>query len=355
MLRNMMKKMPYFGFLVLFSIYILSIANVNSNPALELNTHHPYPSNWLIKLRQPEWEAYYHRIFGLLAENTMYPEKIDRNMEHKFDGKLYSFDSAQAAVQELVACINDDYTYFCNIAETNKKLQDAEEKNTVEFKKILLKNKKLGYLHIKTFASCFVAEETQTSLQKLRNVDGYILDLRDNNGGSVEEVYKVFSLFCREGKFVTVKGRLNGEDYFEELSLTKNKCRRTTNGYTTEEERNKNLTGKKPVVIITNGKTRSAAEMLAGALRDNGRANIIGSKTYGKGVVQNTWVLANGTSVKIAIARYYLPSGISINGTGITPDMLINQPDENKHSDRELTSAKQELVQLICSHLKVAR
>src|SRR5207248_5073839 len=108
------------------------------------------------------------------------------------------------------------------------------------------------------------------------------------------------------------------------------------NGNVTRGSRTANLSGNKPVVMLVNGNTASASEMLTGALLDNGRADVVGTKTFGKGIAQLTWFLDQGTSVQITFARYYLPNGQCIQGIGITPPHLV-QP--SKTSDSQLDAA----------------
>jgi carboxyl-terminal processing protease len=123
---------------------------------------------------------------------------------------------------------------------------------------------------------------------------------------------------------VTVKGRNNYKDSFEEFKAKQG-------GYT-------NM----PMIVLINGYSASASELTAGALKDLGRAKLIGEKSYGKGTVQILEMLSDGSGLKFTTAKYYLPSGITIDGTGIQPDIaVILKPEDTV--DVQLNKALEEI------------
>lgn len=137
---------------------------------------------------------------------------------------------------------------------------------------------------------------------------GVLLDLRNNGGGLLRQSIEIADEFLRSGVIVSTRGR--GGRVLSEASA---KARGTRPGW--------------PMVVLVNGYTASAAEIVAGALRDHRRASVVGTRTFGKGSVQNVMELPDGSAMKITIARYFTPNGTSIQAQGIVPDMLVEQVD----------------------------
>ncbi|HWU53271.1 MAG TPA: S41 family peptidase [Tahibacter sp.] len=150
--------------------------------------------------------------------------------------------------------------------------------------------------------------ELKRKLSKLRAKDaalrGVVLDLRSNPGGLLTSAVEISDVFLDSGTIVTTRGRLNDTD----LSFS------ATPG---------DLTDGAPLVILVDRGTASAAEIVAGALKDNHRGLILGQRTFGKGSVQTVLPLEDGHAVKLTTARYYTPANISIQATGITPDIEL--------------------------------
>jgi carboxyl-terminal processing protease len=133
---------------------------------------------------------------------------------------------------------------------------------------------------------------------------GLVLDLRSNPGGLVDAAVGVADVFLDAGTIVSTRGRL----------AEGNSSHAATRG---------DLLDGAPVVVLVDAGTASAAEIVAGALKDNGRALVVGQRTFGKGSVQSILPLGDGAAVKITTARYYTPSGVSIQAAGITPDIPL--------------------------------
>jgi carboxyl-terminal processing protease len=138
-------------------------------------------------------------------------------------------------------------------------------------------------------------------------ISGLLLDLRDNPGGLLEAAVEIVDEFLDEGVIVSTRGRDN--------TLQR------------EAHAHQGSRGDWPIVVLVNGYSASAAEIVAGALQDHRRALIAGTRTFGKASVQNVIELPDGSALKLTTARYYTPSGRSIQAEGIVPDMTIEQLD----------------------------
>lgn len=152
------------------------------------------------------------------------------------------------------------------------------------------------------------------------NIDGFVLDLRNNPGGLLNQAIKVADAFMEKGEIVSTRGR-NPEDG-ERFNATPG-----------------DLAEGKPIVVLINGGSASASEIVAGALKDHRRAIVVGTKSFGKGSVQTVMPLRGEGAMRLTTARYYTPSGRSIQALGVSPDIVVQQPrtrpaageeDENK-------------------------
>ncbi|MFH1350095.1 MAG: S41 family peptidase [Pseudomonadota bacterium] len=164
----------------------------------------------------------------------------------------------------------------------------------------------IGYVRISNFQSK-TSDDLAEALEKLesgRNLKGLIIDLRNNPGGLLSQAVKVSDIFLDSGLIVSTRGRNESQNIQE--SAHKN-----------EKERHY------PIIVLVNGGSASAAEIVAGALQDNKRALILGTKTFGKGSVQTILPLSDGSGLRLTTARYYTPSGRSIQLSGITPDIIM--------------------------------
>lgn len=178
--------------------------------------------------------------------------------------------------------------------------RDVINVETVKYK--MLENQ-IGYISISEFDSVTGAQFAKAlkQLQK-KNIEGLVVDLRNNPGGSLSTVCDILDSILPKGLIVYTKDK-NGKK--EE--------------YTSDEKHRLNL----PMSVLVNGQSASASEIFAGAVQDYGKAEIIGTQTYGKGVVQNLFDLKDGTCVKLTTSEYFTPKGRNIDGKGITPDVKI--------------------------------
>ena len=138
-------------------------------------------------------------------------------------------------------------------------------------------------------------------------VNGFVLDLRNNPGGLLTQAIKVSDAFLETGEIVSTRGRSAGDG--ERFNATPG-----------------DLTGGKPLVLLINGGSASASEIVAGALQDHRRAIVVGTKSFGKGSVQTVIPLRGDAAMRLTTARYYTPSGRSIQALGVAPDIIVSQP-----------------------------
>ena len=188
------------------------------------------------------------------------------------------------------------------------------KREIIEIKSVQSKvlKEKVGYLRLKAFndnSSKQLVEKIKKIENKERPV-GYILDLRNNPGGLLTQAIRVTDFFLDEGEILSTRGRkaIENRRFFA--------------------KKGDKVKGKPLIVLINNG-SASASEIVAGALKDHKRAIILGSNTYGKGSVQSIIPLKNGGGIRITISKYYLPSGQSISGVGVSPDIFVDDDDDN--------------------------
>ena len=169
---------------------------------------------------------------------------------------------------------------------------------------------KVGYIKLDEFSS-HAAEQMQKAIKKLsqQKASGFVLDLRGNPGGLLFSSVEIARMWMEKGAIVSTIDRKGGNQKFD------------ADG--------KALTDL-PLVILVDGYSASASEILAGALKENQRATVVGSQTYGKGTVQSVHSLSNGSGLAVTIAKYYPPSGIDINYKGITPDIKVDLTREEQ-------------------------
>jgi carboxyl-terminal processing protease len=155
------------------------------------------------------------------------------------------------------------------------------------------------------------------------NLKGYVLDLRNNPGGLLSQSIRVVNTFIDSGEIVSTRGRT--PDLYQEYNAR--------SGY--------NLSDGKPMVVLINGGSASASEIVSGALQDLKRATLIGTRSFGKGSVQTVLPLGEDGALKLTTARYYTPSGRSIQAKGIEPDYVVSEniPDDLKGKVESLGEA----------------
>ena len=207
----------------------------------------------------------------------------------------------------------------------NLTIRRKNEKNAIEFEikreiiqvksieaKLVGEKQEIAYLRIKSFNENSDKQlfKRIKNFQKENEIKGYIIDVRNNPGGLLTQAISITDFFLDDGEIVSTKGR--------KLVESRRFFARKGDG-----------TQGKPIIVITNTGSASASEILSGALKDHKRAIILGEKTYGKGSVQSIIPLKNGGGMRLTISKYYLPSGKSISGVGVIPDIFIEEEGDN--------------------------
>ena len=158
--------------------------------------------------------------------------------------------------------------------------------------------------------------EKVEELGGLENVNGFVLDLRNNPGGLLTQAVRVSDAFLESGEIVSTRGRepQDGDRFNAEEG---------------------DLAEGKPLVVLINGGSASASEIVAGALQDHRRAIVVGTKSFGKGSVQTVMPLRGEGAMRLTTARYYTPSGRSIQALGVSPDIVVQQPPRREETEEE--------------------
>ena len=187
-------------------------------------------------------------------------------------------------------------------------------------------DKGFGYIRVSAFQERTGADlrKAISKLKKENNkkLKGLVLDLRNNPGGLLSAAVEVSDAFLEGGTVVSIKGR-------DESNTT------------TYNAKGLDLISKAPIVVLINGGSASASEIVAGALQDHKRAIIMGSLSFGKASVQTVVPLGNGSALKLTTARYYTPSGASIQAKGITPDIVLDDVKVSKAEDNGFKRTKE--------------
>lgn len=190
--------------------------------------------------------------------------------------------------------------------------RDVIETKTVEYE---MKENGIGYIRVEEFDKV-TYDQFKAALDNLEGhgMASLIIDLRGNPGGQLTTVTDMLKLFLPEGVIVSTKDKYGNTDEI------------TCDG---DHE------FKKPLAVLVDGRSASASEIFSVAIQDYGVGTIVGTQTYGKGVVQQTIDLGDGTCMKVTISEYYTPSGRSINGTGVTPDVEVEYEYDEDEPERD--------------------
>ena len=202
------------------------------------------------------------------------------------------------------------------------------KREIIEIKSVFSKliDNQIGYLRLRAFNenSSDQLKKEITNFEKNNKLSGYIFDLRNNPGGLLSQAIKISDIFLNDGEIVSTRGRKKSENrkFFA--------------------KKGDKIDGK-PLIVLINTGSASAAEIVAGALQDHKRAVLLGESTYGKGSVQSIIPLRNRGAIRLTISKYYLPSGKSISEIGVSPDIKIEEKGEefsiNTTTDNQLDYA----------------
>jgi len=184
----------------------------------------------------------------------------------------------------------------------------------------------IGYIRLTAFNenSSSQIKKKISEFKKDKSIEGYILDLRNNPGGLLSQAVKISDFFLSDGEIVSTKSRKEGENrkWFAKRG---------------------DIIDGKTLIVLINGGSASASEIVAGALKDHKRAILLGESSFGKGSVQSIIPLKNRGAIRLTISKYYLPSGKSISEVGVSPDIIVTESSEefriNTKSDNQLDYA----------------
>ena len=216
------------------------------------------------------------------------------------------------------------------VMRNNEKLVKKIIRKEIKIKTVKSSVKdQIGYIQINSFIGSTTPNEFLEAAEKTKDTKGLVIDLRGNTGGLLPNAIFIANLFIPEGNLVSIVGR-NGYKYDIKAQATDFEIR-------------------KPVVILVDGGSASASEIFSGAMKDYNRAKLIGTRTYGKGMVQKIIPLENETGLNLTVAKYLTPSGTDINQKGIEPDYEVHFTEKNlrNQEDVQLNMAKNVLFKMI--------
>ena len=242
--------------------------------------------------------------------------KVD-DILYKVDGKDISGESHSEVVSKIRG---DEVT---TVELTVLRGDDGEEYTATVTRKIVqtdtvyheMKEDKIGYIQVTEFDDV-TTDQYKKALEYLENqgLKGLVVDLRNNPGGNVDTVTDMLDLMLPEGTTLSIKDKQGKESVYEsddEHQFTK------------------------PLVVLVNENSASASEIFSGAIQTFGTGEVVGTTTYGKGVVQQIFDLKDGTSVKLTIAEYLIAGQFGINGKGVTPDVEVQYEKDAQNPDRD--------------------
>lgn len=261
---------------------------------------------------------------GIITISSVYKDSPAEEAGMKGDDILYKVEDEEVTGEDLSVVVTKikgeagtDVHLTVLRGEKQEKLELTATRRKIEVQTVTSEMKEggVGYIYISAFESV-TADQFKEELSSLESqgMKGLILDLRSNPGGNLSTVCEIADALLPEGLIV----------------YTVDKNEKKTE-YSSDAENYFEL----PLVVLVNGYSASASEILTGAVQDYGIGTIVGETTYGKGVVQNLYDLGDGTILKITTSEYYTPNGRSINEKGIEPDVEVEYKFDEKNPEKD--------------------
>jgi len=242
-------------------------------------------------------------------------ELLDLAFEKSAKAAKKDFEAIDIMMNEYVRNLDKDTKYYANVDEVDRPLHQINFADRRENENLWIK--------IGNFDK-YTKDKIMKSLSENEDIKGVILDLRGSHGGQLATAIEVADLFLDEGIVVSVVGRNSNEVVY----------------YNSADG---DLSEGKPMVVLVDGDTASAAEVLAMALQEQGRAKIVGTKSFGKGIIQNLINLPNGGVLALSNATLYTPSGKKLSDVAIVPDICTFEMPEDKNIKNLLALPKDEI------------
>lgn len=253
----------------------------------------------------------------------------------KVDGVAYKGENLSEASSKIKG--EKGTTVKIEILRDNQTMEFEIKRDSIKINHVegeVLENN-IGYLSLNTFDDgCAEEFEAQYKELEKQNIKALIIDVRNNGGGLVDEALEIAQLMVPKGNTMLITVNKNEKEEIEKSE--------------------KNPVIQMPIVVLTNEGTASASEILAGALRDNKKAKTVGTKTYGKGVIQELITLKDGSGIKITTSEYYTPNRNKINKVGIEPDVMVELSKEAQDSlvlDKRNDTQLQKAIEVLKSEM----
>ena len=232
----------------------------------------------------------------------------------KLDDKQVKGITLDEAVNTMRGKSGTSITLTIRRVNVNEPITVKIVREVIKTKSVISEVKEnIGYLRLRSFNEKS-GDELIDKIKEIKrnntNINGYILDLRNNPGGLLSQAIKISDAFLDSGEIVSTKGRDP-----RDIKVYNSKKGDEING--------------KPLIVLINQGSASASEIVAGALKDHKRAIVVGEKSFGKGSVQSIMPLSNGGGLRLTTAKYYLPSGETIEEIGVLPDIKVEQQKDN--------------------------
>jgi len=245
-------------------------------------------------------EEFYDKVCALVLEHFFGDTKEFQAAAVKLKRSFKSFDDAASVAHEAMEKLKDRHTLIWDAAATAQLEAEEDERGVVSYEVYSCGDTRIALVGIKTFRSKHTSAELADALRELQNVDAFVLDLRNNPGGLTDQSFRAFDLLCDGGTFLIAQGK--GLCRYRYYVTEETRCKEI-DGEVTETERLGNLTGGKPLLVLVNQATCSAAEILPRALVEHRNAKIVGVTTWGKETGQDRHRLCFGTSLRVSVIQ----------------------------------------------------